>query len=200
MSDERLREEARRRDAARAGRRGAEPGMHPSEASGAGPDPRRRVIVAVGNEYRRDDGIGPAVLDNLRDHAPAGVTLTVTDGEATELLDAWGGAELAVLIDAVICEPSVPGRIHRTEAVPEPGAAASTHGLGIPDAVRLAHALDRAPQRLVVYAVEAADLGFGHGLTSAVAAALPRVTRAVLAEVGGDIGAFGPVDERVEGG
>jgi hydrogenase maturation protease len=60
---------------------------------------------------------------------------------------------------------------------------ASTHGLGIPDAVRLARALDQTPQRLVIYAVEAADLGFGHGLTPAVAAALPNVTRAVLAEI-----------------
>ena len=185
MSDERSREEPRRRDAAHADRRGAEAGMRPSAASGADPDPRRRVIIGVGNEYRRDDGIGPAVVEHLREHAPGSVVLTVTDGEPTQLLDAWDGADLAVIIDAVLCEPSVPGRIHRTEAVPQHAATPSTHGLGIPDAVRLADALDRAPRRLVVYAVEAGDIGFGRELTPAVAAALPTVARAVLSEIQG---------------
>jgi hydrogenase maturation protease len=151
------------------------------------------AVIGVGNAFRRDDGIGPAVVEHLHDHTPAGVALTVTDGEPTQLLDAWDGAELAVVIDAVLCEPSVPGRIHRSEASPQHAATASTHGLGIPDAVRLADALDRAPQRLVVYAVEAGDIGFGRGFTPAVAAALPAVTRAVLDEIPGDIGTFGPV-------
>lgn len=141
------------------------------------------AVIGVGNEYRRDDGVGPVVVARLRHHAPPGVTFTITDGEPTQLLDAWAGADLAVVIDAVLCEPSVPGRIHRTDAVPRPGATASTHGLGIPDAVRLADALGRTPKQLVVYAVEAGDIGFGHGLTAAVAAALPTLMRAVLTEI-----------------
>ena len=40
--DERSREEPRRRDAARADRRGAEPRIHPSGASGGDADPPRR--------------------------------------------------------------------------------------------------------------------------------------------------------------
>jgi hypothetical protein len=51
-------------------------------------------------------------------------------------------------------------------------------------AIRLAEALDRAPQRLVVFAVEAADVGFGLGLSPAVAAPLPELTRAVRSELG----------------
>lgn len=157
----------------------------PSAASGADPDPPRRVVIGVGNEFRRDDGIGPAVVALLQEQRIPGVTLTVTDGEPTQLLDAWAGVDLAVVIDAVLCEPSVPGRIHRTEAVPPPAATASTHGLGIPDAVRLADAVGRAPRRLVVYAVEAGDIGFGRGLMPAVAAALPTVAGAVLSEIPG---------------
>jgi hydrogenase maturation protease len=56
--------------------------------------------------------------------------------------------------------------------------------IGIPEAIRLAEALGRAPRRLVVFAVEAADLGFGLGLSPAVAASMPELTRAVHAEVG----------------
>jgi len=55
--------------------------------------------------------------------------------------------------------------------------------LGIPDALRLAAALDRLPGRLLVFAVEAADVGFGTELTTPVAAALPRLVEAVLGEL-----------------
>ncbi|HET6211166.1 MAG TPA: hydrogenase maturation protease [Jatrophihabitans sp.] len=143
------------------------------------------VVIGVGNPYRRDDGIGPAAIAELQDLCSADVLLTVADGEPTQLLDAWAGARLAVVIDAVRCQPASPGRIHRStlgQLGPGDGSA-STHGLGIPDAVRLAQVLERVPDRLVVYAVEAADLGFGLGLSPAVAAAVPELVRAVLAEL-----------------
>jgi hydrogenase maturation protease len=144
------------------------------------------VVIAVGNEYRRDDGVGPAVLCELaRQALPEGVGLVLSDGEPTQLFDAWAGLPLAVVVDAVLCEPSAPGRVHRTTLTGALVAgASSTHGLGIPEAVQLAEALDRAPRRLVVYAVEAADLGFGVGLSDDVARAVPAVVDAVVAELG----------------
>ena len=154
----------------------------------------RAVLIGIGNPYRRDDGIGPALAAAIEQLRPPGVSVTISDGEPSQLLDAWSGAPLAVVVDAVLCDDPAPGRIHRTAlgaapagtAAGRPSASASTHGLGIPDAIRLAEALDRAPQRLVVFAVEAADIGFGPGLTAAVGACLPELTRAVLAELAAD--------------
>jgi hydrogenase maturation protease len=160
--------------------------------------PEGSVLVGIGNPYRRDDGIGPALVAAVDRLGVPGVRLTCADGEPSELLDAWAGTRLAVVVDAVACMPAVPGRIHRTELTAPYGVAgdaladsplasaamggASTHGLGVPDAIQLAAVLDRAPWRLVVLAVEAADLGFGTGLSGPVAACLPELTRAVLAE------------------
>jgi hydrogenase maturation protease len=147
----------------------------------------RAVLIGIGNPYRRDDGIGPALVEAVGQLRLPGVTLTVSDGEPGQLLDAWSCAGLAVVVDAVLCDRPAPGRIHRAElpamAAVRPHIAASTHGLGIPDAIRLAEALDRAPQRLVVFAVEAASLGFGPGLSPALTACLPALTRMVLAEL-----------------
>jgi hydrogenase maturation protease len=149
----------------------------------------RAVVIGVGNEFRRDDGVGPVVLAELARRGLRGVALTLSDGEPTQLLDAWAGVPLAVVVDAVLCEPSTPGQVHRaTLSAPLQASTSSTHGLGIPEAVRLADALDRAPLRLVVYAVEAADVGFGLGLSDDVARAVPEVVRAVIAELGGDSG------------
>ena len=144
-----------------------------------------RALIGVGNEFRRDDGVGPALVARLAGSAPPGVTLSVVDGEPSQLLDAWDGVQLAVVVDAVLCDPSTPGRIHRTtlgDAYPA-GTSASTHGLGIPDALGLAEALGRAPRRLVVFAVEAADLGFGTSMSQPVLDAMPELVRAVLDEL-----------------
>ena len=147
--------------------------------------PARAVVIGVGNEYRRDDGIGVAAVQELEKQSLDGVRLLIADGEPAGLLDAWTGVELAIVVDAVLCEPSTPGRIWRSTLDNiGPGAGkASSHALGIPDAVRLGEALGRVPRELVVFAVEAADLDLGTGLSAPVAAAVPEVVRAVVAEL-----------------
>jgi len=60
---------------------------------------------------------------------------------------------------------------------------ASSHGFGLDDAIRLALALDRMPGRLIVHAIEAADLTQGTGLTPLVAAAVDEVADAVLSDI-----------------
>ena len=157
----------------------------------AGPGRESVVVIGVGNEFRRDDGAGLAVLDQLRGLAPAGVGLMVTDGEPTRLIEAWTGTALAVVVDAVRAEPPHPGRIHRfvvDRPVAGPGVGvappASSHGFGLDDAIALALALDRMPGRLIVHAIEAADLTQGTGLTPAVDAAVGVVAAAILDDIG----------------
>ena len=145
------------------------------------------MVIGVGNEFRHDDGAGPAVIARLRDQVPPGVRLVVTDGEPARLVDAWAGAALAVVVDAVRAEPPSPGQVHRF-VLDQPRSAtvraASSHGLGLDDAIALAVALDRMPGRLVVHAIEAADMTLGPGLTPPVAAAVDVVAGAVLADLG----------------
>lgn len=144
------------------------------------------VLIGVGNEYRRDDGAAGALLARIAADRPAGLDLLLSDGDPSSLLDAWDGRDLAIVVDAVLCDPSTPGRVHRTaEPAMDQRPAGGSHALGIPDAVRLGRVLGRLPRRMVVYAVEAADLGFGIGLTHPVAAALPHLERAVRADLSG---------------
>ena len=143
------------------------------------------VVIGVGNEFRRDDGAGPAVVASLRDRVPPGVDLVVTDGEPTRLIEAWTGAALAVVIDAVRAHPPRPGRVHRfvlDQPIGGPVRTTSSHGFGLDDAVRLALALDRMPGRLVVHAIEAEDLSQGSGLTSLVAAAAVSAASAITSD------------------
>jgi hydrogenase maturation protease len=156
----------------------------------SGPGRAPVVVIGVGNEFRRDDGAGPAVVSALRDLAPPpGVELVITDGEPTRLIEAWTGAALAVVVDAVRASPSHPGRAHRfvVDGLGAGGGGArtaSSHGFGFDDAIALAVALDRMPGRLIVHAIEAADLTQGTGLTPAVAAAVDTVAAAILDDIG----------------
>jgi hydrogenase maturation protease len=138
------------------------------------------VVIGVGNPYRRDDAVGLVVAETV---ARRGLRAVQSDGEPAGLLLAWEGADLAVIVDAVVCEPATPGRIHRTLTLPAARGGTSSHGLGIPDAVALATALDRMPRRLVVYAVEAGDVSLGVGLSDPVAHAVPWLVDRVLADL-----------------
>jgi hydrogenase maturation protease len=144
------------------------------------------VVIGVGNEYRRDDGVGPVVAAAISERKLPGVRVVTGIEDPMDLLDAWSGAALAVVIDAAVASPSTPGRIHRVAAGDVAAASGvSTHGLDVTQALALGRALGREPERLVVFTVEAADTGYGVGLTPRVAAAVPELVAAAVAEIVG---------------
>jgi hydrogenase maturation protease len=149
------------------------------------------VVIGVGNAVRGDDAVGLEVARRLRGTLPDGVEVLEREGEPTSLIDAWEGAEVVWLVDAMSsgAEPGTVARVDATDG-PVPGAFArtSTHHLGLPEAVELARAVGRLPERLVVFGVEGADFETGESLTPAVAEAVERVADAVRAEIGLHLG------------
>jgi len=135
------------------------------------------VVIGIGDAYRHDDGVGLIVLRHLQKlHVPA-VDFVESDGEPTALIDAWDGAPLAIVVDAVDAG-GVPGRIYRLglhhPAVSASGAT-SSHGVPLGDAVALARALDRMPRRMLLYGVQVADVTQGVGLSPSVEQAAGHV-------------------------
>lgn len=143
------------------------------------------VVIGIGNEFRRDDGVGLAVAEELASRNLAGVQVVTAIGEPGAILDAWTGARLAVVVDAAMDEGATPGRIGRwTPSDEVEPAAVSSHALSLPQTYALGEALGQLPARLVVLTVDITDSGNGVGLTPAVAAAVPEVITAVLEELG----------------
>lgn len=142
------------------------------------------VVIGVGNEHRHDDGVGPAVADRVAALALAGVRVLSCPAEPTAILDAWSGAELAVVIDAVLVDGGVggpPGRVHvRTLQDLAERRSVSSHDLNLAQTYRLGLALGRAPASVTVVGIDVADTGHGVGLSPAVAAALPEAVRTVV--------------------
>jgi hydrogenase maturation protease len=144
-----------------------------------------RVVIGIGNELRRDDGVGLTVADEIANRELPGLRVLTAIGEPGAILDAWVSASLAVVVDAVMGEGSKPGQIRRwTPGDDAEPAVVSSHALGLPQTYALGQALGQIPDKLVVFTVDVANTGHGVGLTSAVAAAVPNVVDAVIAELG----------------
>ena len=148
------------------------------------------LVIGVGNPNRGDDALGLEAALRLAARALPGVRVTHCSGDAALLLSAWEGAQRVILVDAAQTG-AAPGTIRRLEAQrgPLPAALlhASTHSLGVVEAVELARALGRLPASLTVYAVEGAHFGHGGRLSLAVEAVLGEVVEQVAAEVEGRV-------------
>jgi hydrogenase maturation protease len=140
------------------------------------------VVIGVGNPYRRDDGVGPAVISRLRDVVPQGVRLEESDGEPSRLLELWSGAYLAIVVDGVRTSGGRAGQVHLRQLDGAVSAAtpASSHGVDLGDAVALAQAVDRMPATLMMYGVEVVDTSYGPGLTPVVESAAAAVAAEIL--------------------
>jgi len=144
------------------------------------------LVIGIGNPDRGDDGAGRAAAKWLRDRPLSGVDIIEHDGEVSSLLDRLDGAAAVYLIDA--CTSGAPaGAVHRIDAaaapLPQEAFSLSTHGLGLAEAIELARALGRLPERCIVYAIEGRNFDTGAPLSPPVAAAIAVAGERVQAEL-----------------
>jgi hydrogenase maturation protease len=151
-------------------------------------------VIGLGNRYRCDDGAGLAVAARVRAAQLPGVAVAELEGEPVSLVDAWDGARLVYLADAV-SSGGEPGAVYRCDAAsglpPEPLRHRGTHAFSVADVVELSRALDRLPSRLIIYGIEGAGFGAGTGLSPRVEQAVGIVVKRLVSEltVAGDGGA-----------
>jgi hydrogenase maturation protease len=139
------------------------------------------LIIGIGNAYRRDDGVGLAVAQQLK-HLPE-FTVIEQSGEGAALMEAWKGAGMVIVIDAA-ASGAKPGMIYRLDASMQPIPARffsySTHEFSLAEAVEMARILGELPSHLIIYAIEGENFSHGLELSPAVEAAIPEVVRAVM--------------------
>ena len=143
----------------------------------------RGLVIGIGNRFRRDDSVGLLALDAVRPRLPSCVEVVESNGDAVALVSTWEDADLVVLIDAVV-SGGKPGTIYRFDGAHRLPArffrAASSHVLGLAEALELARALDRLPPRVMVVGIEAGDVSIGEGLSEEAAAAMPHAADVVI--------------------
>jgi hydrogenase maturation protease len=137
--------------------------------------PAELLVIGLGNPHRGDDGVGRLVARLLRDRAATGMIVEEQDGSAVDLLDRLRDADRVILIDAAVTGAPA-GTIHAIDcnadaaAIPARGAA-SSHGLGVAEALALARLLHGLPRSCLLYAIEGLTFDPGGPMSPAVAAA-----------------------------
>lgn len=149
------------------------------------PSASRALLIGIGNPLRQDDSVGRVVARRIRRLRLPALTVVEHPGDLS-LLELWKRPDTVFIADC-ICSGAAAGTVRRFDARrhPLPGRifGVSTHGFGLLEAVEMARALNRLPQRLIVYGIEGAVFGNGGTLSAPVAGAVPRTVRHILEEI-----------------
>jgi hydrogenase maturation protease len=147
-------------------------------------------IIAVGNSFYGDDGVGAAVLEKIRqDGLFPGAELIDVHTDALALLDHLAHGEMNVVVDAAQMglEPGVAVGFRPPEVrLKIKSDHLSMHGFGLAEAFELADQLGKMPEDVLIVGVEPERVEINQGLSDAVKQALPRVISIIQAEVQSD--------------
>ncbi len=107
-------------------------------------------------------------------------------GDCASLVDLWKTGSTVLVIDAVRsqCPPGTIVRIDAsTQRLPETWSLASTHSVGLREAIELARALGCLPERLIVYGIEGTQFAEGAGLSPQVEQALFSLVETIVDDI-----------------
>jgi len=143
-------------------------------------------IIALGNELYGDDGIGPAVLDELRNRMGDTYTDLINAGnDAFILLDYLLRADTVIIIDCARMGKK-PGEILKfrtSQMIPQwISNLISLHGLSVSDVLALARELGWSAD-CVIIGVEPKSIVFNTGLSEEISRTVPAIIDLVMEEV-----------------
>ena len=136
------------------------------------------LVLGLGNMLLTDDGVGPALLNQLGDPSERwSDQVEFVDGgtQGLALLGQLSGRRGLIIVDALQCG-AAPGTVHRL-TLPElreisPGRATSGHESNAGELLSAAQLLDELPDRLFIVGVEPEKIATGIGLSGSVQRAL----------------------------
>ena len=153
----------------------------------------KTLVLGLGNPILTDDGVGVLVAESVRAHLPQNTQIEISEvsvGGLT-LMEAMIGYDRVILIDAYqTCHPH-PGNIHRIgledlQTISPTQHSASTHDASLVTAIQAGKRMGLSlPQEITIFAVEVENVtDFSDQPTFPVSAAIPKVTAAILEELG----------------
>ena len=147
-------------------------------------------IIAVGNPFCGDDGIGAAVLERIRegDVFPEAELIDLRT-DALALIDHFVPGERHVVVDAArmgLPPGEVVGFGPEEARLRIQSDRLSLHGFGLAEAFEMARSLGHLPDRVLVIGVEPEHVEPDRGLSPTVRGAIPRVLSIIQAEVQSD--------------
>jgi len=148
--------------------------------------PSGTVVIGVGNTILSDEGLGvhAARMLQLDSRAPAGVTILDGGTLGLELIPYAADASCVLFLDAMD-SGSAPGMLaHMTgKDLLNASSGRSVHQLGIADLIAALFLVSAKRQEIVVLGAQPGNTDWGTTLSPAVAAALPSLVDAAVAQL-----------------
>lgn len=149
------------------------------------------LICGLGNTLKRDDGIGPRVIDELEKRTlPKGVCLADFGVSGFKCALEIGDYNKVVFVDAVQMgkQPGQVYRIHlsQQDLLQSPSLSdfsVSLHESTLERIMATASLLGRCPNDVVIVGCEPSDTSIGVGLSQEAEQSLDQIIELVLAEV-----------------
>jgi len=139
---------------------------------------KKTLILGVGNPFRRDDGIGPAVIQRLQaENCLEGIDLLDGGTDGFSLLEYIKGYKHVLVIDAVdmgmtpgemrMFSPDEAKLTIQTDAL-------STHGFGLAEVLGLMETLG-IENNLQIIGIQVKDMRLGEGMSPEVSAKIEDI-------------------------
>ncbi len=144
------------------------------------------LILGVGNNIQKDDGIGVHVLEELQKLSlPQNIELFDGGTAGFDLIGVVSDREKVIVIDAVN-GGQPPGTIYKFS--PEDLKVKnilydSLHQLGIIESLQMAKLMDQYPKECVIFGVEPQNIEWGLELTEPLKVKVPKIIELVLKEL-----------------
>lgn len=146
---------------------------------------KRLLVLGIGSRLMRDDGIGPALIDALRQEQwPHNWLMCAAETDILYAAELRQAGDYIVLLDAVQTG-SAPGTVYMVEFGTQGWSKRTPASLHAQDAWRMV--FDEPHSGGCLIGVEASDISPGIGLSNALNDAFPEICRRVktrLAEIG----------------
>ena len=143
------------------------------------------LLVGIGNEFRKDDGVGCYVVGKIMSRGGGRLAAKILAREGTDLIECWRGYGTVYVVDAAM-SGSEPGTVHRFEIpgqeIPKSVFRTSTHAFSLADVIHLAQTLDALPPKVIVYGIEAGSFEHGSGLTEKVKSGADKLAEELIEE------------------
>ncbi len=152
----------------------------------------RTLICGVGNKLKRDDGLGPFVIEQLEDTPmPEGVDVADYGISGFKCALKLEGYNKVIFVDAISLPGFEPGRLHRLKINKDKlmksprlsDFSLSMHETDLERIMATAAVLNIYPDEVVIIGCEPSDTAVGLGLTKPVEAAVPKIIELILKEL-----------------
>jgi len=145
------------------------------------------MILGIGNLLCRDDGIGVRIAVEMQGIDKYSGIRIVDGGSSPDLFSLLDDdIDKLIIVDA-LRGSGLPGDIYRLHLQEEniaDGPAASLHGMGVLDSLKLMKQLGQQPPRVTVIGIEPADVSHGLELSPVIESMVPAIIGAVESEIG----------------